>query len=239
MSDNRLVVIVEDEPKIAQILVDFLAMDGFRTQVVNDGSEAVQQIELLNPAAVILDVMLPNKDGLTICKEVRAFSNVPIIMLTARVDEIDRLMGLGIGADDYVCKPFSVREVVARIHVILRRTEQAVSQPTESASILRYKQVSIDLERYVCKVSEQAIELTRVEFRLLAAMLKKPGIVFTRDSLMSACYEDDRVVSSRTIDSHMKNLRSKLVQGAKLDASNQVDCDDILHSVYGVGYKIE
>ena len=126
MSNKPLVMIIEDEPKIAQILVDFLTLDGFSSVVLNDGMHAVDAIKKQQPAAVILDLMLPNKDGLTICREVRTFSKVPILMLTARVDEIDRLNGLGIGADDYVCKPFSPREVVARIQAILRRVTPEV-----------------------------------------------------------------------------------------------------------------
>lgn len=228
MSEPKTILIVEDEPKIAQILVDFLTMEGFQTQVVNDGQFAVEKVKDIEPVAVILDLMLPNKDGLTICKEVRQFSEVPILMLTARVDEIDRLMGLGIGADDYVCKPFSAREVVARIKVILRRVEKAMASSAKSFS---YKKVEIDSEKFTCHLDGNLVELTPVEFRILSAMIRKPGAVFSRESLMNACYEDERVVSARTIDSHMKNLRSKL--------TSVPNFEPILHSVYGVGYKVE
>lgn len=228
MPNKKRILIIEDEPKIAQILVDFFQMDGFDTSVLHDGLHAVDEIRNNEPTAVILDLMLPHKDGISICREVRTFSNVPILMLTARVDEIDRLTGLGIGADDYVCKPFSVQEVVARIKVILRRVEQ----PSPSASnVHSYKYVDMDLDKFVCRVHQNQIELTPVEFRLLSALINKPGVVFSRDALMRAGYEDDRIVSSRTIDSHMKNLRSKL--------SEFSDTDTILHSVYGIGYKID
>ncbi|WP_049721754.1 response regulator [Gilvimarinus polysaccharolyticus] len=227
MSDQPLIIIVEDEPKIAQILVDFLSMDGFQTLVLHDGKDAVETIQNKAPSAVILDLMLPHKSGLVICEELRQFSDVPILMLTARVDEIDRLMGLNIGADDYVCKPFSVREVVARIKVILRRQN---TNNHSQGRILQYKKVCLDLEKHTCTLAGEIIELTPVEFRLLTAFINKPGAVFTRATLMSSCYEDDRIVSARTIDSHMKNLRAKLT-----DADNG---ESIFQSVYGVGYKI-
>lgn len=228
MTSDKLILIVEDEPKIAQVLVEFLHLEGFKTCVEGDGLKVVDFVKSKQPSLIILDVMLPNKDGLTICKEIRQFSNVPIIMATARVDEIDRLLGLGIGADDYVCKPFSPREVVARVQTVLRRTESVKESVVET---LCYKMIEMDLDRYTCHVSEEAIQLTPVEFRLLAFLLKKPGVVYSRDNLMRVCYEDERIVSVRTIDSHMKNLRSKL--------SACIKGVSILHSVYGVGYKID
>lgn len=227
---NNTVFIVDDEPKITQIIEDFLRAEGFDTEVLHDGEHAVEKILGSDPALVILDLMLPNKDGLTICKEIRQESIVPIIMLTARVDEIDRLLGLNLGADDYVCKPFSAREIVARVKAILRRVEHLKETKTDSG--LSYKNISIDLDRYQCKVSGQIVNFTPVEFRLLAALVERPGTVMSRDKLMNKCYEDERVVSDRTIDSHMKNLRSKLNEAIGAD-------EQILHSVYGVGYKVE
>lgn len=228
MNSDSLIMIIEDEPKIAQVLVDFLALDGFPSVVLDDGMKAVEAIKQQKPSAVILDLMLPNKDGLTICREVRTFSGVPIIMLTARVDEIDRLNGLGIGADDYVCKPFSPREVVARIQAILRRVTPAEEETKQQLS---YRELTLDLLKFTCHYEQQLMDLTPVEFRLLASLLQKPGVVFSRDTLMTTCYEDDRVVSHRTIDSHLKNLRTKL--------SSVMGDEVILHSVYGVGYKLE
>lgn len=229
MNNDKLIVIVEDEPKIAQILVDFFTMSNFQTKVLHDGLHAVETIKQLQPTAVVLDLMLPHKDGLTICREVRQFSQVPILMLTARVDEIDRLNGLGIGADDYVCKPFSPREVVVRIETILRRVEpQKAPSPT---STLNYKDLSLDLEKFSCTVQEQIIELTPVEFRLLSALIEKSGKVLSRETLMSNCYQDERIVSNRTIDSHMKNLRTKI--------ANVLPDNNLIHSIYGVGYKLE
>lgn len=229
MNEPQHILVVEDEPKIAQLLVDFLNVEGYHLQVLHDGLNAVSFIRENQPDLAILDVMLPNKDGLTICKEVRQFSNMPILMLTARVDEIDRLMGLGFGADDYVCKPFSPREVVARVQAILRRTQAAINTPNEEQ--VHFKQVHLNLERFQCHVGEQLVDLTPVEFRLLLTLIKRPGKVHSRDSLMLTCYEDDRIVSHRTIDSHMKNLRSKLTK--------VLPTVPIVHSVYGIGYKAE
>lgn len=223
------IIIVEDEEKIAQILVAYLSREGFETTVLADGHNAVETIRKLQPDFVILDLMLPGKDGLSICRELRQDSSVPILMLTARVDEIDRLLGLELGADDYVCKPFLPREVVARVKTILRRVlQQPVAQ---AAGRLEYRGIVLSPDRFQCQANGQDVELTPVEFRMLQAMISQPGRVHSRDSLMQSCYLDDRVVSDRTIDSHVKNLRKKL--------SCVADGDEIIHSIYGVGYKIE
>lgn len=229
MNKNIDILVIEDEPKIAQILVEFLQQENFSVEVINDGLHAVEAIKTTEPRFVILDLMLPNKDGLTICKEVRQFSEVPILMLTARVDEIDRLMGLGFGADDYVCKPFSAREVVARVQAILRRSEVKIAKISEE--IVSYQEINLNIQRFQCTVNQHEVELTPVEFRILRCLIAKPGFVQSRDSLMGSIYQDERIVSARTIDSHVKNLRSKLVKA--LDGKN------LLHSIYGVGYKIE
>ncbi|MEM9171121.1 MAG: response regulator [Pseudomonadota bacterium] len=230
-ASTQTILIVEDEQKIASVLSDYLAGAGFSTQIVARGDEAVERIRESAPTLIILDLMLPGKDGLTICKEVRQFSDVPIIMLTARVDEIDRLLGLELGADDYVCKPFSPREVVARVKVILRRIANSnATTDTHASSVLRYRDLQMDLERFECRIKQHAIDLTPVEFRLLHALLDKPGRVYSRDQLMDAAYTDRRVVSTRTIDTHIKNLR------AKLDAHLS---EPIIHSIYSLGYKAE
>ena len=229
MSESHSVLIVEDEPKIAQILVDFLTLEGFSTKVLHDGKDVIDVVKQESPSMIILDVMLPYKDGLTLCKEIRQFSSIPVLMLTARVEEIDRLMGLGFGADDYVCKPFSAREVVARVKAILRRVEN--TETTQSQDVINFRSITLNLEKHVCTADGTVVSLTPVEFRLLTALIKKPGAVFSRDQLMCACYEDRRIVSARTIDSHMKNLRQKLT------AANPKD--EVLHAVYGVGYKID
>lgn len=229
------IFIVEDEEKIAQVLADYLEQANYRTTTYNTGSGVVDAVRAQNPDFIILDVMLPGIDGLTICKEVRGFSQVPIMMLTARVDEIDRLLGLEFGADDYVCKPFLPREVVARVRTILRRIENMPAH-TEQASTggyasMRYRQVMLDPDQFRCEIAGKPVVLTPVEFALLQTMMAKPGRVFSRELLMRACYDDMRVVSNRTIDSHIKNLRKKI------DAES--DGDELIHSIYGLGYKVE
>lgn len=228
MSDNT-VFIVEDEEKIAQLLSEYLQHEGFKTQILLEGTYAVETILKADPTFVILDLMLPGKDGLEICKSIRQSSNVPILMLTARVDEIDRLLGLEMGADDYVCKPFLPREIVARVRAILRRFQ--LSTAPKNSDTLEHRGISLSTERFQCEVLGQDIELTPVEFRMLNTMMSQPGRVFTREQLMKNGYLDDRIVSDRTIDSHIKNLRKKILS-AMADT-------EVIHSIYGVGYKFE
>ena len=225
---SRSILIVEDEPKLAQLLSEYLNRSQYQTHIIDRGDEVVSWVQTHQPRLILLDLMLPGKDGLEICTEIRAFSQVPIIMMTARVDEIDRLLGLQLGADDYVCKPYSPREVVARVASVLRRVEVMRSELT---SDMRYRNIHLDESRFTCDVDGDRIDLTRVEFRLLMVMVRRPGHVFSRDQLMDLVYTDQRVVSDRTIDSHIKNLRRKLNQASKEG--------DLIHSIYGVGYKLE
>ncbi|MEM8548054.1 MAG: response regulator [Pseudomonadota bacterium] len=220
------VLIVEDEHKIASLLSDYLEQAGYATAIIGDGKEALDALRAAQPDLVILDLMLPGLDGMTVCREVRQFSDVPIMMLTARVEEIDRLLGLELGADDYVCKPFSPREVVARVKVILRRAQWT---PDMAEGALHYRHITLDEERFECRVEGTPVTLTPVEFRLLAALLRRPGRVLSRDQLMGQAYTDQRVVSARTIDTHIKNLRAKLTA---------IHDDDLIHAVYGIGYKV-
>jgi two-component system response regulator BaeR len=219
---KSLILIVEDEIKIAELLRDYCADAGFATKVIHDGEEALTWLKGNTAQLMLLDLMLPGVDGLTICRETRQNSNLPIIMLTARVEEIDRLLGLDLGADDYICKPFSPREVIARIKSVLRRIETPML--TSSA-------FSIDEASLRVQINEQSIELTLVEFRLLKALYDQPGRILSRDSLMSQIYDDHRIVTDRTIDSHIKKLRKKLISIGLEEAS--------IHSVYGAGYKFE
>ncbi len=221
---SKSIMIVEDEPKIASLLHDYLVAAGYSTRLHADGNAVIQSVRESRPDLILLDLMLPGKDGLSVCREVRAFSSVPIIMLTARVEEIDRLLGLELGADDYICKPFSPREVVARVKVILRRVDN-----TASASAA--PPVRLDAERFLAEINGKPVGLTPVEFRMLTTLAAHPGRVFSRNQLMDILYVDHRIVSDRTVDSHVKNLRRKLVE-----AGGQ---DDWLQSIYGVGYKIE
>ncbi len=223
------IYVVEDEAKIAQLLVDYLEQDGFHVKVINDGTNAVALIRDAQPSFIILDLMLPGKDGLTICKEIRQFSEVPIMMLTARVDEIDRLLGLELGADDYVCKPFSPREVVIRTRSILRRVQRGSTNNTDNN--LQYRGVRMHLSRMECQVNQQILDLTPIEFRLLKGLMAQPGWVYSRNQIMRMVYDDSRVVSDRTIDSHVKNLRKKLAAA--------MPEEELIHSIYGLGFKLE
>ena len=222
------VMVVEDEAKIARLLRDYLERDGYGVTIVDDGTHAVEAIRERQPAFLILDLMLPGKDGLTICKEVRRFSELPIMMLTAKTDEIERLIGLEIGADDYVCKPFSPREVLARIKVILRRVQ--APRTTRQENEIVYRDLVLSVDRFSCAVNGQSVELTPVEFRILKALMSSPGRVYSRDRLMELAYDDRRIVD-RTIDTHVKNLRKKL--------SSAGSGEGLIHSIYGVGYKVE
>jgi two-component system response regulator BaeR len=215
------VLIVEDEPKIAALLRDYLSASNFRVSTLADGAGVTEWVRANTPDALLLDLMLPGSDGLSICRGVRAFSTIPILMITARVDEIDRLLGLELGADDYICKPFSPREVVARVKAVLRRVGGAAA-PTPIP-------VELDEARFEARVRGRALTLTPVEFRLLSKLAAQPGRVFSRQQLIDASYRDHRVVSDRTVDSHVKNLRRKLSDAGV----------DPIASVYGVGYRLE
>jgi two-component system response regulator BaeR len=216
------IMIIEDEPKLAELLADYLRQSGFEVRLVADGMAAVPAIHEQKPDLVLLDLMLPGKDGMEICKEVRRFSSVPIIMVTARVEEIDRLLGLEFGADDYICKPYSPREVVARVKAVLRRGGTAAENNHG---------LVLDEARYSANLHGVELDLTAVEFKLLAILFASPGRIFSRDQLMDRIYSDERIVSERTIDSHIKKLRKKL----SLAATDE----ELIHSVYGVGYKYE
>ena len=221
MNASAHILVVEDEPKLAALLRDYLAASGFRVSVLDSGAHAVEWVRSQAPAVILLDLMLPGEDGLAICRGVRAFSSVPILMVTARVEEIDRLLGLELAADDYICKPFSPREVVARVKAVLRRVA-AAEQPQAAAVVL-------DEERFEARVGGRPLVLTPVEFRLLRKLSSQPGRVFSRSQLIEALYEDHRVVSDRTVDSHIKNLRRKLAELGH----------DPIAAVYGVGYRFE
>jgi two-component system response regulator BaeR len=222
----RRILIVEDEPKLAAVVSDYLKAASFETRIIGDGREVVDAVRADAPDLVLLDLMLPGRDGLEICRELRSFSDLPIVMMTAKVEEIDRLLGLELGADDYICKPFSPREVVARVKAILRR-----SQRNDAAEARANAGLVIDEERYAASYNGQLLDLTPVEFRLLKTLAAASGRVFSRDQLLDNLYNDHRVVTDRTVDSHIKNLRRKL------DAVSPEQ--ELIRSIYGVGYKLE
>jgi two-component system response regulator BaeR len=219
------ILIVEDEPKLAALLRDYLIADGFRVDHLERGDVAIAWMRQHTPDLVLLDLMLPGLDGFGVCRELRTFSTIPVIMLTARIEEIDRLLGLELGADDYVCKPFSPREVVARVRAQLRR-----AQLWQGGGVPR-PEIELQPERFEARVRGARLPLTPVEFRLLQVLIAHPGRVHSRNQLLDAIYVDHRVVSDRTVDSHVKNLRRKIA-----DAAGGYDP---IQSIYGIGYKFD
>lgn len=223
MEGKQKILIVEDEEKLAAVVGDYLRQAGFDPCWIANGTEVVGWVRGQRPALIVLDLMLPGRDGMEICKEIRTFSTVPIVMVTARIEEIDRLLGFEFGADDYLCKPFSPRELVARVKAVLRRTAPGVTRGAAG--------LVLDETRYLATINGQVLDLTAVEFRLLQILFASPGRIFGRQQLMDRIYQDQRIVSDRTIDSHIKKLRKKI-------AAAQPD-EEMIHSVYGVGYKFE
>jgi len=222
--ETNRILIVEDEEKLAKLAADYLHNAGFATDILTDGDGVVVWVKQHHPDLVLLDLMLPGCDGLTICREIRSFSTVPIIMVTARIEEIDRLLGLEMGADDYICKPFSPREMVARVKAVLRRLQPQAADHRPQA-------LTLDAHSFRVFAEGHEIELTSVEFQLLQALYRQPGRIFSRSKLMDLIYQDQRIVSDRTIDSHIKKLRKKLAELAP--------GLELIHSVYGAGYRYD
>lgn len=217
------ILIIEDEPDLASLLQDYLHAEQFSTTLISNGFQASEWIRQNQPDLVLLDLMLPGKSGLDVCREVREFSSVPIIITTAKVEEVDRLVGLESGADDYVCKPYSPKEVVARVKAILRRLH-GHQQPGITDLTVQTAQHKVILHG-------QDTELTTVEFKLFNLLYSQIGAIFTRDQIIHNIYNDHRVVSSRTVDSHVKKIRKKLTA---IDPERE-----FIHAVYGAGYKVE
>ena len=221
---NRNILVVEDEEKIALLLKDYLENSGFSVTWLNNGSLVIPRIKKQPPDLILLDVMLPGMDGMEVCKEVRKFSMVPVIMITARAEEIDRLLGLELGADDYICKPFSPREVVARVKTVLRR-----AQPETVTSQIVLGEIIVNVDSRQVVVAGTELKLTPSEFGLLKEMMSQPGRVFTRNELLNKVQGYDFEGYDRTIDTHVKNLRKKL--------GEMLPGEDIIQSIYGSGYK--
>jgi two-component system, OmpR family, response regulator BaeR len=230
------IVIVEDDASVADMLANYLQAHGFVPHVVSDGAFAVAAVQRIAPAAVFLDVVLPHVSGIEICAALRRITAAPIIMISARVEEIDRVIGLEMGADDYVCKPFSPREVLARLRALLRRAEGRLLAPVDLAGF------QIDDEKQCVRWNLKVLPLTRLEFRVFKLLLSRPGHVFSRQSLLEAAHVETQIqpdpgdlnadaAADRTIDSHIKNLRRKL-NAAGADTSK-------IESVYGSGYRFE
>jgi two-component system, OmpR family, response regulator BaeR len=221
MTTIQYILIAEDEPKIAALLSEYLQDAGYLASIVDEGDRVLQAIGDQQPDLLLLDVMLPGKDGLQILRELRKDNPLPVIMLTARVEEIDRLLGLEFGADDYVCKPFSPREVVARVRALLRRTSGSVP--------INPFVVDESMQRIL--VAGKPLPLTTTEYRLLQTLVAHPGRVYSRDQLLDLMHDELRDVTDRVVDSHIRNLRRKL--------DDIVPGGPYIHSVYGAGYRFE
>ncbi|MDN4502173.1 response regulator [Alteromonadaceae bacterium BrNp21-10] len=223
-----LICIVEDEVDLAQLLDDYLTANGYQTLQFHSGDAAETWLVHNQADLILLDLMLPGIDGLQICKNQQMRNTTPIIMMTAKVEEIDRLLGLELGADDYICKPFSPREVVARVKAVLRRSQ---SEPASNSQIDSELAVTLDEQSQKVTLFGNTIELTTIEFQLFSLLFSHPGRIFSRQYILDNIYQDYRVVGPRTVDSHIKKMRKKL-----LSPDENVD---IIRSVYGSGYKYE
>ncbi len=223
MIRKQKVMIVEDDVQIAALVKDYLVASGYAAEIINNGIDAVAKIRHEVPDFILLDIMLPGKSGIEILKEVRQFSDVPVIMVTARIDEIDRLIGLNAGADDYICKPFSPRELVARVNAVLRR-----SGKTKEESVIILGDIRLDPTKRLCTVNGSEIVLTPTEFNILKIMMQSPQRIFSRSQLLELAIGYDYEGYDRVVDSHIKNLRKKIA--ALVDR-------EIIAAVYGAGYK--
>jgi two-component system OmpR family response regulator len=230
VTERPHILVVDDDPHLREVVAFALSQAGFQVEQASDGRAGLEQVRRSVPALIVLDVMMPEMDGLELCREVRRAHEVPIVFLSSRDDEVDRILGLELGGDDYLTKPFSPRELVARVKAVLRRSRARVS-PAASASkpseVLRRGPLRMDLELWRAWWNEHEVVLTVTEFHLLAALLRAPGKAFTRDELMTRVYEDV-VVSDRTIDSHVRHIRQKF---AALGG-------DVIQTVHGLGYRL-
>jgi len=217
------ILAVDDEEDILELVRYNLTKEGYQVTGVGTGEDALKAARESLPALILLDLMLPGMNGIEVCKAIRVKSQVPVIMVTALVEEIDRLLGLELGADDYICKPFSPREVVARVKAVLRRA-------SSSAGELQPAGLQINQKLHTAIINNIQLKLSPVEFALLSHLAAHPGQVFSRDQLMGVIYKDYRIVSDRTVDTHVKNLRSKLS-----DASPGTE---FIESIYGLGYRL-
>lgn len=219
------VLIADDEPNIREVISFALERAGFAVATARNGSEALQQVRRGSVDLIVLDIGMPEMDGLEVCRQIRKSSDVPILFLSARDEEIDRVLGLEIGGDDYVTKPFSARELVARVNVILKRARNGVKAPAAAS----HGRVRLDASRHGVWFGETAITLTALEFEILAALMARPEVVFSREQIMEAAYGGGTFVSDRTIDSHIRNLRAKFAEAG---------CSSIVETVHGVGFRL-
>ena len=223
------ILVVDDEPKVLTIVRSYLQNAGFQVTEARDGKQAIEFFRQDNPELVILDIMMPELDGIEVLREIRRTSSIPVILLTARVEETDKLVGLELGADDYITKPFSPRELTARVKAVLRRAQQPASDQEESISI---GSLTIDPGRFEVKCHDKLINLTATEFRILLALAQSAGRVLSRQQLIERSMDIAYDGYDRTVDAHIKNIRRKLAE-----SSDENGCNVI--TVQGVGYKLE
>lgn len=226
---NKSILIADDHDDILEILQRYVSKEGYIPILAHDGDEAIQKFNEYSPILLLLDVLMPKKDGFEVCRQIRKNSNVPIIMITAKGEDGDRIMGLDIGADDYIVKPFSPAEVMARIRAVLRRID--ISEEEEEKDIIRFSGLEINISTYEVWVQEKNINLTKKEIEILWLLAGNPGKVFSRDTLLDRVWGYDYFGDARTVDTHIKRLRSKI------DVSETLNWD--IKTVWGVGYKFE
>ena len=219
------ILVADDESQIRDVVRIALVRAGFSVAEAGDGRAALEMAERLSPDLIVLDIGMPEMDGLAVCRELRRSSDVPVLFLTARADEIDRVVGLEMGADDYVAKPFSPRELVARVKAILKRSAPVLA----AGAVLRRGVVSVDPDRHLCHVNDAPVTLTAREMELLARLIARPDHVMSRPQLVDAIYGTNVHVSDRTMDSHLRNLRAKLAAAG---------CADAIDTVHGVGVRM-
>ncbi len=224
---TRTIAVVEDEAGLRDDLRAVLEREGWRVETYADGLAAWEAFERRLPDLVVLDIMMPRMDGLELCRRLRGRSRrLPIVFLTSRDDEVDRVLGLELGGDDYLCKPFSMRELVARIRVLFRRLDLG---DEETANLIRAGELLLDLDRHTATWAGRPLHLTVTEFLILAALARRPGVVRTRRQLMEHGYLHDTLVAERTIDTHIKRIRKKLAAAGAVD---------LVETVYGLGYRL-
>ncbi|WP_437322875.1 response regulator [Sorangium sp. So ce381] len=227
---SKHILVVDDEARIREVLLYALQKEGYAVTAVADGRAAVEAAGAGTVDLVVLDVMLPELDGLEVCRRLRAGSRTPILFLSARADEVDRIVGLELGGDDYLTKPFSPRELVARVRALLRRTEAPPPAPVDArAAVLRHGPIEVDTERHEARYLGQPVSLTATELGVLGALLERPGVVLSRGQLMQRAYRYDNLITERTIDTHVRRIRAKF----------RVLGGDPIATVHGVGYKLQ
>ena len=224
----KKILVVDDDPHIREVVLFALEKADMKGSEASDGVQAIKQFQASQPDLIILDINMPEMDGLEVCRELRKTSDVPILFLSSRDDEIDKVLGLELGADDYLTKPFSPREMIARVKVILKRAAPRAAKPKEQTSYQIGKML-LEPVKHQVSWNDQIIDLTATEFQILKGMIKQPERVFDRDNIMNFAYDVNIHVSDRTIDSHIRNIRHKF---------SDKGCDNIIQTIRGVGYKL-